>query len=533
MLPDLYIILLSGITIIALILISFFVRRKDELSNTNYIIPVIINALDQTIIITDSSSNILYTNQACEKLLKISQKEIIGKNISEIFANDQTRLTTELKKIDIKTKDGELIPVSLNVDEITDEEKKFSGYNITFQRKKPLQQPEKSNQLSDIDKLLEDLKKDKEKIEQDIKQKVLQSTLDIRDDYVRLRSAIDHLDFGFIMTDKEKNTILVNNVIKNMFPMPDSGTNINLQDLQKHTQSEINFLENADYILKNSKPLYFERITIDNNKYANIYISPVNSNSQTIGTVILIEDITEEKTAEKSKEDFFTIASHELRAPLTAIRGYIAIIKQLFFTNIKEEELKKIIQDIDTLSNRLIGIVNDFLDTPKLEQGKIKVKKETCDLIAITTASIKETNSIAAQKNLLIKFTNTLSSATVLGDRERIRQILINLISNGLKYTEQGEINIKIEKTPDSKYKISIKDTGKGIPKENIKFLFTKFQQTDPTKHMISTGLGLYISKLLAEKMNASIQLEDTQEGKGSTFSFSLPVYEQNTPANK
>lgn len=385
---------------------------------------------------------------------------------------------------------------------------------------------EKTNEISKINNLITQTQQAIKKEEQDLEQKIQKNTFDLREEYAKFYASIDNLSLGFIITDKEKNIIFLNKTIKDLF-YSDPKTNIKLQVLQDQTHGKIDLFKNHDNVLRNSLSLSFEHVNIGD-KHVNIFISPVILQSETIGTVILTKDITWEYINEKSKEDFFTIASHELRAPLTAIRGYIAIIKQFFYESIKDEELKKIINDVDTLSVQLINIVNDFLDTPKLEQGKIRVKKEPCDLIPIINTSIKETGSIATQKKLYIKFSSSFESAKVLGDKEKIRQVLINLISNGLKYTQEGGIIINIDKTPNSQYKISIKDTGKGVSQENTKLLFTKFQRIDPSKgsHLTSTGLGLYISKLLIEKMNGTIQLENTEEGKGSTFSFSLPVYE-------
>lgn len=519
-----YFILLSGSIIAACAFIFLYKRRSRSLNNPVLIAPLVLEAIDEAVIITDTSNIIKYVNQACLKLLKIPQKEIVGKKISEIFTMNQILLTPGSSETSISTRDNETIRVSSSVNKILNKSQKLEGYNIILEKnetaKKNVEEiQKKTEELANLNNLLEEIKKNKEKIVQNILREASKSTLDVRDEYTRLYASVNNLTLGFIMADKENNIIMANNTAKNLFSIPDLDANIKLQNLQTRTQDNINFL-------KNGGSVSYENIRIGD-KYANIFISPVITPSETTGIVILTEDITRERIEEKSREDFFTIASHELRAPLTAIRGYIAIIKQLFAASIKEEELKKIINDIDTLSARLINIVNDFLDTPKLEQGKIRVKKEPCELIEIINACIKETMSIAAPKNLFVNFTSPFKTAAVLGDKERIRQILINLISNGIKYTEQGGITIYIEKTPDSRYKISIKDTGKGVPKENIKFLFSKFQRTDPAKHMTSTGLGLYISKLLVEKMNGTINLENTQEGKGSTFSFALPAYEQ------
>ena len=356
--------------------------------------------------------------------------------------------------------------------------------------------------------ILKEIKQNIEKEKEIIEQKIYESTRDLREEHNRLLASINNLSFGFIMTDKTKNIILINKIIK---------TNIKLQE-------NINLLQNIDEVLKTGKSLSVENIQI-NNKLVNIFISPVPA----IGTVILIKDKTGERFIEQSGKNFITVASHELRTPLTAIKGYLSLIKELHYADIKDEKLKKIINDIDLSSTRLINIVNDFLDTSKLEQGKINFHPEESDLIYIINTSIKETESIATEKKLFINFDTPLENAKVFGDAERIKQIVINLISNAIKYTDQGGITISIEKTPDKYYKMIIKDTGKGISPENVKLLFSKFQQSDPNKptNVVSTGLGLYISKLLTEKMNGKIKLDYTEKGKGSAFSFSLPIYEK------
>jgi signal transduction histidine kinase len=142
---------------------------------------------------------------------------------------------------------------------------------------------------------------------------------------------------------------------------------------------------------------------------------------------------------------------------------------------------------------------------------------------------------IAKEKGLYIKFNNSLESAVTAGDSDKIKQIVINLISNGIKYSKTGGVNIAIEKTSDEEYRIIFKDEGIGIPQEKINFLFSKFQKTDPNKKgtMASTGLGLYISRLLAEKMKGSVRLESTEVGKGSVFALTMPVYRESRLPNK
>jgi len=373
-------------------------------------------------------------------------------------------------------------------------------------------------------------RKNLEQARGDIAEKMQMSSRNFSIEHARLYASINNLWLGFILTDADKNIIMVNKMTKNLFQISPEDSQITLEQLQAHVRGKVDLINSIEYSLKEARQFTFEDVLI-NNTYANIFISPVIIAKETarraIGDVILIEDKTEERLNRRSRENFFTIASHELRTPLTGIRGYIALIKQLYFDQIKDEELKRIINDIDASSNRLINIINEFLDTSKYSEDKMKIRLAPCDLIPLIKSIIEETNPIALEKKLVITFNTNETSAMVRGDRDKIRQILINLLSNGIKYTDKGGVTIGIEKTQDSKYKVTFADTGRGISETGAKFLFNKFQQGDAGKNanVISTGLGLYISKLLADKMGGAVTLDSSTEGVGSTFAFAMPVY--------
>ena len=484
-----YIIIIILTGIIIRIYIIDHLKSKPSMTNKLFIASIVFDMLENAVIGIDTKGRQKFANREATRLLKKFQP----------IPEPQEALKTK---------------------EIIDKNKKLAGYMVTLEN--TLNKKEYVNQLQNKIKeiaykknILEQIKQTLEKEKKITEQKLQESTRDLKEEHNRLLSSINNLSFGFIMLDKEKNIILINRIIK---------TNIKLQE-------NIHLLQNIDEVLKTGKSLSVENIEINNN-LSNIFISPViktqNNIPQTIGAVILIEDKTGDKLIEQSKKQFNTIASHELRTPLTAIKGYLSLIKELHYANIKDEKLKKIINDLDTSTTRLINIIKDFLDTSKLEQGKISFHTEESDLVSIINASIKETESIATEKKLFIKLEGSPKNAKVFADVERIKQITINLISNAIKYTNQGGVTLNIQKTPDNQYKVTIKDTGKGIPPEKIKLLFSKFQQNDPNKpeHVVSTGLGLYISKLLIEKMNGKIQLDYTEKGKGSIFSFSLPIYD-------
>ena len=229
----------------------------------------------------------------------------------------------------------------------------------------------------------------------------------------------------------------------------------------------------------------------------------------------MIEDITADRKAEQEKDKFLSIASHELKAPLAAIRGNTEII----LGGSLDDDLRKKINDINNGAIRLIEIVHDFIDASRLEKKIVEFKKEKFLMSALIKEVIDDVKHLIAAKGLVINYVESQNdSAEVIADRERTRQVLYNLIDNSLKFTDRGSINIFSD--ANRKFlKVSVTDTGLGIDNATKKLLFKKFMV--PGK---GSGIGLYISKLLVEDMGGEIFLENSQLGKGSTFSFTLPL---------
>lgn len=380
-----------------------------------------------------------------------------------------------------------------------------------------------SRDISKSKKLEEMLVEEKKRVEL----KVVERTRQLADEKNKLSSSIDNLPVGFIMTNLEAEIVVANTLASGILGTKDSGEmftklsslikDINLKELVKNCneKKEKLIIDNIDY----------------ENKIYKIFISPIlvgNVEERCIGIVVLLMDITEAKILERSKDEFFSIASHELRTPLTAIRGNSSLIKDVYMEKMKDPELAAMIDDIHDSAIRLIDIVNDFLNVSRLEMGKMEFKKESFDLVPLVAQVISELTTQAAQKKLLLKLgTQGIKTLSIFSDKDRVKEVLVNLVGNSIKYTEKGEINIDL--VPINGYtKISVKDTGNGIPIEDQKLLFRKFQQAGPSlltrDTTKSTGLGLYINKMIVEEMGGKIWLESSTVGKGSVFSFTLPV---------
>jgi signal transduction histidine kinase len=203
------------------------------------------------------------------------------------------------------------------------------------------------------------------------------------------------------------------------------------------------------------------------------------------------------------------------------------MILDMYLDKIPDKDMKEMLTDIDGASVRLINIVNDFLEVSRLEQGKVETRKEAFDLSVLITKVIKDLKGMADNKNISLSYNMpVVALPNALGDSGHTEQILINLIGNVIKFTESGSVVITTE-ADKSFLNIRVTDTGMGIEMKNQSLLFRKFQQAGSQvlarKDSNSTGLGLYISKLLVSSMGGNIKLEKSGTGAGSTFAFTIP----------
>lgn len=233
------------------------------------------------------------------------------------------------------------------------------------------------------------------------------------------------------------------------------------------------------------------------------------------------------KKAEESnriKGEFLANMSHEIRTPMSAIIGFTELLLSTSITPIQRDYLEM----IDISANSLLDIINDILDISKLQSGKFTITKSSCCLKTLIQ-SIIHTYIIQSMKkgvNLTSEIDEDIDE-NILTDPTRLRQILINLVGNSVKFTDDGEIKVKIQKRMENsteKIIFSVTDTGIGIPSDKLNMLFDPFSQLEHSAHkkVKGSGLGLSICKSLTELLGGSITVE-SREGKGSTFSFDIP----------
>jgi len=239
----------------------------------------------------------------------------------------------------------------------------------------------------------------------------------------------------------------------------------------------------------------------------------------------LSDAYNELKKLDKAKSEFLSIASHQLRTPLTAIKGYISMIIEKTYGE-PPEKMKTPLGNIYLSNERLIKLVNSLLDVSRIEAGRLETKFERLSLADVISSVIEELKNVAREKGLYLKLEKpTKLIPEILIDQQKARQIILNLIENAIRYTEKGGVTIKLD-VERSKIKIIVSDTGEGMTKEEISHLFESFSRGSAGTRFWTegAGLGLYVAKKFVEMHNGKIWAESPGRGKGSTFYIELKI---------
>jgi signal transduction histidine kinase len=230
------------------------------------------------------------------------------------------------------------------------------------------------------------------------------------------------------------------------------------------------------------------------------------------------------KQLDDQKDEFISVAAHELRAPMTAIKGYISMILEGDAGEISKEATE-FLQEATEGNERLIHLVNNMLNVSRIEEGRLVYQMGVMNLVEVTETVFDEFKHEAEEKGLEFKLQIPKNiEGRVYVDKERIYEVVVNFISNAIKYTSEGVVEVKLIQPVDDSIRLEVSDTGPGISESDQKKIFKKFFRADSTTgKKVGTGLGLYISKLLIEKFSGKIGFE-SKLGKGTTFWFELPV---------
>lgn len=515
---------------------------KDEISpsqiitpdrSTKDISPLFHAALDASvsgIIITDNSlpdNPIIYCNKSFERISGYDRKEIIGHNCRFLQRDDrQQKMRKELRdavregkhvNVEIRnyTKSGELFWNELYVSPIFDKTGKVTHF-IGVQ-----------NDITTRKKAEQDLHLERELMEQKVNERT--ASLRLSEEY--LKSIVETVRESLLVLDSDLKVLTANEEFMRTFKVNKSETiNKKLYDLG-NGQWDIEALKLLlEKILPTSNPvLDFE---VEHN-FPHIGHKLMLLNAHRIELegaykdriLLAIEDITDRRAIELRKDDFLAVASHELKTPLTTVKGYIQVATRLLPKD-ADRKLLDVMDKANVQLDRLNRLIAELLDVSKIQSGNMEVHRDTFDFNSMVQEAVENVRRATGSHQITISGS---IDGLYVGDEAQLSQVVNNLLANAIKYSPKAK-NIEVSLSVISKYiKFSVTDFGMGISQNDQKKIFERFYRVRHIQqHFPGMGIGLYICEQIVEQHGGTLWV-DSELDKGSTFSFTLPL---NTKGN-
>lgn len=452
---------------------------------------------------TSLNGTITFVNQKLCDMLLYSREELIGRNLLDFVLLEDVE--TKIKSIEKLLANGQPFEAEIR---FTTKDKKIVWTNTSVSLTYT-----KDNQPGFILAIVLDITER------------MQTERALRESEENYRQLFDSIDEGFCTIDIifdeggkaiDYEFLTVNNAFEKHTQIPNPVGKRMRDIIPNHDDI---WFETYGNIVKTGKPLRFEDYSDSMDMYFDVYAFKVGKEDENhVG--VLFNNVTERKKTERRKDEFIGIASHELKTPVTSIKIFSEVLKENFEKN-KDEANIKLVDKLNNQVDRLTDLIRDLLDTTKISEGNIHLNKIEFDLQELITETIENLQRLTQKHTLKL---NANSSRKVVADKERIGQVLTNLVSNAIKYSpDGGEINVVLEEEPDG-VKIAIKDNGIGIPDDALPKIFERFFRVDNPKIQTypGMGLGLYISNGIIKRHNGTITAESKQ-GKGTTFNIKLP----------
>jgi len=378
---------------------------------------------------------------------------------------------------------------------------------------------------------------------QEVKKTIEEKTQELEDTRLALMNMLEDVEEARKAAEAEKNKTLaiINNLADGLLMLDESGrislVNPQVEKFLKIKARDIigfriSGLEGfsklkslVDLLTEAKKKIFRKELSLRDNLVVEVTTLPITSGDQKIGTLIILHDVTREKTVEKLKTEFVSLSAHQLRTPLSAIKWTLKMILDGDLGKITKEQ-REYLEKTYLSNERMINLINDLLNVTRIEEGKYLFRPQSVDLCEAVQDVVDSYQDPIKQRKISFQFKNPNNSLPkVNADEEKIKLVIQNLIDNAISYTPQGGKVVASLKETDGKIEFSVKDTGIGIEKSQQNRVFSKFFRTRNATRVKTrgTGLGLYIAKNIIAAHNGKIWFE-SEKGKGSTFYFTLPV---------
>ncbi len=339
----------------------------------------------------------------------------------------------------------------------------------------------------------------------------------------KLDSLIKGLPSGTLMfsiVDGHFELTVVNDAARDFLSLPDKST---MADVLSKLPKEFSVADNIKSVFEAKEAMSFEDVKIGERNFT-IYLNPVflHNSLKIIGVAMVLRDMSLENKIEKIRTDFTSMIVHELRAPVTAIRGAASLIRSESLPKPEEEKMLSVISDA---ANNMLSTISELLDVASIEEGKLAIRKEKGDVVSMIKHHMEVFSYAAREKDITIDVEAQDGIPSFYFDPERLGQVINNLVSNAIKFTRNGgKIEVKIWRE-DQNLEVMVSDNGMGIPSDKKAFLFTKFGRIKQgsVAPELSSGLGLFITKQIVEAHGGKIWLE-SEQNVGTKIYFSIPL---------
>jgi len=482
----------------------------------------------------------LIANSAFQNLTGYKEVEIIGERIESLFSvkkdfNDliKSKILKErksiIKKMTLLTKGRKKIPVSIAISTRRDEENNFLGYFIALS-----DITEFENLKHGLEKKVKERTKDLEERTQEITESRIALMNILEDEEEAKTEAEEERDKtlaifknfpeGILFFDEDNNLSSVNPKVRDFL-------NLDIEKIIGKSIEELKENSKLDSLIKilgtGMEEIYGKELELKNDLILEISAIPIMRKKRRVGTLIILRDVTREKTIERLKTEFVSISAHQLRTPLSGIKWTLKMLLEGDLGKISKEQ-REFLEKTYKSNERMIRLINDLLNVTRIEEGRFLYNIKSQNIMGIVQEVIISCKTIAKRKGIELGFKKINDKIPeVKIDTEKMRIVIQNLVDNAIHYTKpSGKVDVSIEYLKgQNNILILVTDTGIGIPKNQQKRIFKRFfRGVGATKmETVGTGLGLFIAKNIVESHGGKIWFEST-ENKGTTFYFTIPV---------
>ncbi|XOB42060.1 MAG: ATP-binding protein [Candidatus Nealsonbacteria bacterium] len=515
-------------------------KTREDLESLERYIEEFSEFLPLPVFIVNPADVIIGINRAFQDLTRYNEMEIVGKETSFLFLEKRRVKTLEeeilskkkriIREMTLLTKDGKKIPVNVSGQFRKDEKGNLIGYffalfNISvlkkFQEELEKKVREKTKELVGKTKDLEASGRALLNILEDIKE-ALKATEEEKN---KTQAIITNFTDGLFLFDEKNNLALIN-------PQAEVFFNIGAKDLINRPILELSNIPALASLAKllgpEIKGIFRKEFQTKEDLVLEVSTIPIMREEEKLGTLVILHDVTREKRIERMKTEFVSIAAHQLRTPLSAIKWTLRMFLDGDLGETTKEQ-RNFIEKTYGSNERMITLINDLLNVTRIEEGRYLYKPTRADIEVVAQFVVNSYKEESKKRGIKVEFKKPEKKLPlVLIDVEKMRLAIQNLFDNAIRYTlAGGKVTVSLKRVK-KEIEVSIKDTGVGIPKNQKARVFTKFFRAANVMRMETegSGLGLFITKNIIEAHGGKIWFE-SEENKGSTFHFTLPIKEK------